>query len=278
MRSGGCSMRLGDDSMAGPPRPCHAEQAPSSVQCSNQPHRTIPQARPSVTFLIAIHAGGYARLAADKMESARAFGLTVPLNSEASKIVETPLGAVTGAGLVSLLDAVKRRIQTESVSHTDQMLSVIHDERQRAREQGEASEQDLAYTSWLLTYRARAGEGVAVRCVGFLPSVEDQRLVVVEPGRAMPVFPLDTPPEVVDQVGHHLRSSLRSADGGADTDSLRHHLALVSWALREVARHSTQVSTTFDFAVTTADETWYPLCSVDATQPALDQAMGLERS
>ena len=229
-----------------------------------------------MTFLIAIHASGYALLAADKMESLRAFGQTVPLSSEASKIVETPLGAVTGAGLVSLLDAVKRRIQTESVSHTDQMLSVIHEERQRARDLGEASEHDLAYTSWLLTYRARAGDGVAVRCVGFLPSVEDRRLVVVEPGRAMPVFPLDTPPEVVDQVGLHLRSNLRPTDGDADTVSLRHHLGLICWAVREVARYSTQVSTTFDFAVTTADGTWYPLCSVDAMQPALGHALGLE--
>lgn len=231
-----------------------------------------------MTFLIAIHASGYALLAADKMESVRTFGQTVPLNIEASKIVETPLGAVTGAGLVSLLDAVKDRIQTESVSHTDQMLSVIHEERQRAREQGSASTQDLAHTSWLLTYRARAGDDVAVRCVGFLPSVEDQRLVVVEPGKGMPVFPLDTPPELVDRVVDHLRSNLHQTDGGADAASLRHHLALVCWALREVAQNSAQVSTTFDFAVTTPAGTSYPHRSLDAMHPALDDVPSLERS
>jgi hypothetical protein len=229
-----------------------------------------------VTFLVAIHAGSYVLLAADKMESVRVFGRSIPLHGAASKIVQTPLGAITGAGLVSLLDAVKTRVQAASVSHTDQVLSIIHDERARAREQGSASEQDLAYTSWLLTYRAPVGGDIAVRCVGFLPAVEDRRFVVVEPGRVMPVFPLDTPPETVEQVTSDLRSDLRVAGEGNHVDSVRHHLGSVCRALCDVVASSSQVSTTFDFAVTTREGTWCVTRSLDAQHPALDTWAGLE--
>jgi len=228
-----------------------------------------------VTFLVAIHAGSYVLLAADKMESTRVFDRSIPLRSTASKIIDTPLGAITGAGLVSLLDAVKARIQTESVSHTDQVLSIIHGERDRARKQGSASEQDLAYTSWLLTYRAPVGGGVAVRCVGFLPVVEARRFVIVEPGRVMPVFPLDTAPTAVERVTSGLRASVRISDEGAQADNVRHHLASTCQALCDVAASSLQVSTTFDFAVTTREGTWRPAKSLDAQCPALDQWPGM---
>jgi hypothetical protein len=229
-----------------------------------------------VTFLVAIHAGSYVLLAADKMESVRVFGQSIPLHGAASKIVQTPLGAITGAGLVFLLDAVKTRVQAASVSHTDQVLSIIHDERDRARERGGASEQDLACTSWLLTYRAPVGGDIAVRCVGFLPAVEGRRFVVVEPGRVMPVFPLDTPPEAVQRVTSDLRSDLRVADEGTLADSVRHHLGSVCRALCDVAARSSQVSTTFDFAVTTREGTWCAAQSIDAGQPALDTWTGVE--
>lgn len=230
-----------------------------------------------MTFLAAIHAGSYVLLAADKMESVRVFGQSFPLHGAASKIVQTPLGAITGAGLVPLLDAVKDRVQATSVSHTDQVLSIIHDERDRAREQGSASEQDLACTSWLLTYRAPVGDGIAVRCVGFLPMVEGRRFVVVKPGRVMPVFPLDTPPETVERVTSDLRSDVRMADEGIHADSVRHHLGSVCQALCDVAASSSQVSTTFDFAVTTREGTWFPAQSLDARHPALDMWTGVER-
>lgn len=229
-----------------------------------------------VTFLVAIHAGGYVLLAADKMESVRAFGQSFSVHGAASKIVQTPLGAITGAGLVSLLDAVKTRVQAASVSHTDQVLSIIHDERDRAREQGSASEQDLACTSWLLTYRAPVGGDIAVRCVGFLPVLEDRRFVVVEPGRVMPVFPLDTPPETVRRVTSDLHADVRVADEGIHANSVRHHLGSVCRALSDVAASSSQVSTTFDLAVTTREGTWCAAPSIDARQPAPDMWTGVE--
>ncbi|MDZ7855747.1 hypothetical protein [Sphaerotilus sp.] len=229
-----------------------------------------------MTFLVAIHAGSYVLLAADKMESVRVFDQSLPLHSTASKIVDTPLGAITGAGLVSLLDAVKARIQAEPVSHTDQVLSIIHDERDRARGQGSASEQDLAYTSWLLTYRAPVGGDIAVRCVGFLPVLEGRRFVVVEQGMVMPVFPLDTPPETVHRVTGDLRSDVRVADEGTRADSLRHHLGSVCRALCDVAASSSQVSTTFDFAVTTREGTWCAAKRIDALHPALDEWPGMD--
>lgn len=231
-----------------------------------------------MTLLLAIHAGSYVLLAADQMEGARVDGRMWRIHSAARKIVDTPLGPVTGSGLVSLLNAVKSRLAAETVSHTDRMLSIIHEERQRARKHGEASEDDITHTSWLLAYRSRTAGGIGVRCSGFLPSLEDQRLVIIAPGKALPVFPSDTPSRTVSRVVDRLASEVRMADGATGDASLRHHLALVCWATREVAANSEQVSTTFDFAVTSTEGTWYPRRSLDAMSAPLDEVTYLGRS
>ena len=89
-----------------------------------------------------------------------------------------------------------------------------------------------------------------------------------------PVFPSDTPPEAVDRVVSHLRANIRPTDGGTDPTSLHHHLDLVCRAVREVSLHSTQVSTTFDIAVTTPKGTWCPLYSLDALNPGFERVSG----
>lgn len=231
-----------------------------------------------MTFLVAIHAGSYVLLAADKMESARVAGQMLPTCCTASKIVDTPLGAVTGAGLVPLLDAVKAQLRTEGVSRTERMLSIIGAQRQRARNEWKVSEQDLMHTSWLLTYRTRKGDGAEVRCAGFVPSINDQQFVIIEPGKPWSVFPNDAPPMIVSHVTDRLRAGLRMADGTLDISTLPHHLTLVCWAMREVAESSKLVSTTFDFAVTMADGTWYSERSVDAASTAFDDKNQLERT
>lgn len=51
-----------------------------------------------MTQLIAKHAGSYALLAADTMESAIVEGRMHPLHSDAQKIIQTELGPITGSG------------------------------------------------------------------------------------------------------------------------------------------------------------------------------------
>ena len=110
-----------------------------------------------MTILIALNLGELAIITADKKEVLINNGIIYPLNEEANKIIDTGIGLITGSGYVSLLNRVKSTVLHETITDTDQILSIIFKGRRAIQDNNSVSESDkcelLGKTGWLLSYR-----------------------------------------------------------------------------------------------------------------------------
>jgi len=105
-----------------------------------------------MTLCVGFNFGRYALLFADT----RVSYADATYTDDADKIQETDIGIITGAGLVNLLDPVKERLAAIPVCHTDDIVKIIKDERERVRgmrwTHPEVVERSLETTSWMFTY------------------------------------------------------------------------------------------------------------------------------
>jgi len=122
-----------------------------------------------MTLLVAINLGGLAIIAADKKEVLIQDGEIYPLHESAEKIIDTGIGLITGSGYVSLLHDVKTEVSNETISNTDQILSIILRNREAIQRNLFLNEnqksQLLDKTGWLLSYRTIVDELPKLRVV-----------------------------------------------------------------------------------------------------------------
>ncbi len=116
-----------------------------------------------MTATVVLHCGEFVMIGTD---TRTAFGdPPTSFDDDAVKLWRSDAGLITGYGYVPLLDAVKQRFVAHGVEHTDQLATIVHEER-TARERWDPGWRSTYAldTGWFVTYETIA-EGVRrVRC------------------------------------------------------------------------------------------------------------------
>lgn len=206
-----------------------------------------------MTLLIGANFGSYGIIAADKKEVDFSDGEIISSHENASKIVETGIGLMTGSGYVSLLDNVKSGVASSSIVHTDDILSIITRERDLAKIELSSyalGQELLQTTSWLFSYITGDQGTPMLRIAMYQAPFSEIYFSTVERDKAIVVPPSDfTQSEaqsLEDGVNDHVKSlaNLRDAQ-----QNLSHNLSVVISTMDQVSQNSQMVSRSCDIGI-----------------------------
>lgn len=210
-----------------------------------------------MTICIAMNFGYYALLAAD---TRRNWG-DPPFWHEDGypKVVETPLGLVTGAGLIDLLDRVKARFTEDVVSNVDDILRIVKEERAVTIETWsyrESLELALRDTGWFFAYGSVV-DGVPTTRVAIVHgSFGEDQGAVLPAGDIRFIAPGGMEASRADELMQSLSESARQLQLRDDlSEHMTHHLRLAAMLIRTVADESPNVSAemTFGYLMVTGE-------------------------
>lgn len=206
-----------------------------------------------MTLVIAVCMGDIGIIAADKAVTMHhADGTTTTLDMEADKIVETPMGVVTGSGFVEILDPVKEFLATLGIASTDDALDEITRVRNNFRLMYPFSserEKHLGATSWVFNYTV-GGSDPKLRIAAFHPSWSETKLKVLQAGAALCIAPADYTLEQGDELNAALNDQLCHLNAQMSArEALVRNIRLIVETVRKVSELSNSVSNTCDLAI-----------------------------
>lgn len=175
-----------------------------------------------MTFLATINAKEYALIAADKMVVAKIDSASVPVRTDADKIIDTGIGLMTGSGYVTLLDEVKTAVSGTEITHTDQILDIIKEKRLRIRSDPHLPENwkadFLSNTGWPFTYYTVVDNRPTIRVAIYSPHISDQNLALVEENKCNAFFPSDATTTIRESFMAILKTEMVASDGEHGSD------------------------------------------------------------
>jgi len=206
-----------------------------------------------VTLVVGFNLGTYALMVADTRAS-HADGTHADGDE---KIQETDIGIISGAGLVDLLDPVKRRIaETRTLSHTTEILAIIREERERLEGVSRLYDprvlQIFEHTTWMFSYLAgenpKTVDDMSMRLAIPHPKTGDLHLALVN--RCRILAPSGTTEEQAVDWLNRIDGHVRSLAHGDDIwDNIWHHVRVGVTLLHDVAAVNSQVSKSFQFGI-----------------------------
>lgn len=208
-----------------------------------------------MTLIIAVDMGSIGLIASDKAEVMIApNGDVSSVHQEAKKIIKTPLGVITGAGRVELLDRVKAFVESGEVGNTDQVLNAIVQAREEFRAKyadDPQVENALMSTSWVFNYTALLeDEETAHRIAIFHPSWGEDSLRVLETGQATAIGPGDFTAEENDELIRQIRKRIKMPSADLNIrDALLANVEVAVEAMVDVAACFPSVSEVCDIAI-----------------------------
>lgn len=203
-----------------------------------------------MSLVIGINFGTYVLLAADTRVTIG--DPPIDRHDDESKIVQTELGLIVGAGLVQLLDPVKATFCSKAVQHSSDLLAIVEAERTRLRMLTWDATNDIRTTSWLYSYLT-PDHPAGVRLGMITGSFEGLRLIPV--GRAQPLVDGSVGDEFRDRLNAWLNEELRPLTAFATVNEhFLSHVALCGEAIRETSLVSEGVGPFMDVAVHSADQ------------------------
>lgn len=214
-----------------------------------------------MTICVAMNFGAYALLAADTRTQ---WGdPPIWVEDGKSKVHETPLGIITGAGLTQALDAVRLRLESAHVEHTAHIRQIIHEEHAAAMERfkGQPVDRWLARTGWFFTY-VTVVDGTSTLRLGLihgnylneLAAYGDGALYHVPPGEARIIAPGEATEAEADELHERLARELRPiSDFPTAQDHFDHHRALAGTMVAVAASRYRSVSCAMSVGVHTLD-------------------------
>lgn len=192
-------------------------------------------------------------IVADKRESYMLNEKVVNSVDTADKIINTPLGFVTGSGAVSLLSPVKEAIKSEIITHTDEIIDIIFQERLKMQQDPFVSpkqkEFDLKTTGWLLSYNGFVDGSVITRTVVSHPSFSVNQFRVVNANTSFIIYPNDMSEEDQTKCRRELPEELKKLLTG---DFNKDVSTVISQALKVIflaSERSNTVSKFCDIAI-----------------------------
>ena len=207
-----------------------------------------------MTLLVTIHLDDFAIIASDKKEVIKPNDVFIPYHEHAEKIVETGIGLITGSGYVGLLNAVKQRVAEEEITHTDQILEIIKNERKLIRNAmwytDYQKNEFLNYTGWLLSYWTIVYKVQKLRIALYHPSVEENYFAIIEENTSKAIFPSDLIPENVEIYSNFLSNSFQKLNELPDINqNITHNVKIILALMNEISKVSETVSKTCDIGL-----------------------------
>lgn len=207
-----------------------------------------------MTLLVTINLDDFAIIASDKKEVIKLNDAFIPYHERAEKIVETGIGLITGSGYVGLLNSVKQRVAEEEITHTDQILEIIKNERKLIRNAiwytDYQKNEFLNFTGWLLSYWTIVDNVQKLRIALYHPSVEENYFAIIEENTSKAIFPSDLIPENVEKYSNFLSNSFQKLNDLPDINqNITHNVKIILVLMNEISKVSETVSKTCDIGL-----------------------------
>lgn len=208
-----------------------------------------------MTLIIAMDMGKIGLIASDKAEvMINSNGDISPIHQEAEKIVRTPLGVITGAGRVELLDQVKNFVKAGSIHNTDQVLGAILQARKLFKAQYSHHHDvssALSSTSWVFNYTASLDDdNMAHRIAMFHPFWGVEGFRILGTGQAICISPSSFTADEAEALTKEVQAGMQMP--GADLnlkDALLNNVRVAVEAMANVSIRASSVSEVCDIAV-----------------------------
>lgn len=207
-----------------------------------------------MTLLATIHLDDYAIIASDKKEVVKINGLIVPSHEEAEKIVITDIGLITGSGYVELLNAVKKRVSSEEINHTDKIMEIIKGERDKIKQSTFYDDEQLNelinYSGWLFSYFTITENTQCLRIALYHPTVDENHFCIIRENSCKVIYPSDVDPANIAQYSDYFSANIGTLEKIPDINqNLSYNIKLILLLIDEISRISSTVSKTCDIGV-----------------------------
>jgi hypothetical protein len=207
-----------------------------------------------MTIAIGINFGAYVLLAADTCTTYYDWnGRVLGYKDDSIKIQKTYLGLITGAGGEELLYLVKNRLKEEETRDTNQVLSIIREERRHYRRPLAVLEPHLVEnTGWIFTYLKLDQGNYTLRLAMYHPRFGDDLVLFAENDPAV-IFPREATEKDAMLIGDFLKESLRPfAQFESLADSFQYHWPIITKLIRAIQPKFPSISRSLQIGVHTS--------------------------
>lgn len=190
----------------------------------------------AMTIAIGINFSTYILLAADTRTTYYDWkGRTINYQDESVKIQKTSMGLITGAGSKLLLDSVKDRLRKEEITHTDQILRIMREERLKYRGIYQRSTvKDLKLTGWIFTYTTVEGNNPKLR-LGILHPSLGNKLALYKENYPAVINPHEANRKQADLIVDFLKKRIKTIEGFANLhDSIQYHWGIIAELIQTI--------------------------------------------
>ena len=209
-----------------------------------------------MTLIAGMNLGSYAIIAADTRLSYYVndvFGY----RDDGDKIRNIEPGIISGAGLASLLDAVKERLDDDELGVIDRIADLVRGEVAYARQQPYAKDPRVAeaieMSAWMFTYVGAPSPNdlstAVLRLALRVPS-KDHWLASVAVNDVWVLRPTGTTEDQFWTWKRHLKDSLRPLTEGEDfEENLQHHVQVIGELMLDASAVNQGVAPTFQVGI-----------------------------
>jgi hypothetical protein len=206
-----------------------------------------------MTLIVGLNLGDYALLGADTRVVCKYPDGSTENDDEAAKICKFSLGIIAGAGLESLVQSAVALTTGADITHVDQLLDIIEQERKRALDAEPDADVKIGieHTGWMFTYLAAQN--------GDKPQLAATTQLMNPRWEAIPLnesWLLPPAGATVDQIREwlaFLKANLKPMDNSQDIESnVNYHRDVVGQLMRKVSEVNPTVAASFQIAVHSA--------------------------
>jgi len=210
-----------------------------------------------MTIIIGFNLGSCILLAADTRTTCYGKNGTETYYDESEKIQKTKFGIITGAGAITLLDPVKKRMAEDPITNTDDMLKIIREERKIIMKtysnHQKPSKQILSGTGWLFSYPTIIEETPCLRLCVYHPSLGDD-LGIYEEGRVAVIAPAEATVNEAEGISDILQETIKMDfnNGNIENIFLYYH-PIISTAIKTLNPKYKSISEHVQYGIHTID-------------------------
>lgn len=214
-----------------------------------------------MTIAIGINLDSYAILAADTRTTYHKLG-TPFYDDNSSKVQKTTMGLITGAGFCPVLDSVKSRLETEQITNTNSILSIIKEESKKTQQTWQTHSQIHSWmeqTGWIFSYTTLLNNQLLLRLGIFHPSISKDEFGIYEVGKPAIIFPVELDREKVEAICDPILQKIKvPADSSELQSSIDQNIAVISALINTLQPHCPSISRRFQVGIHSAGQMGIP--------------------
>lgn len=209
-----------------------------------------------LTLVVGLHLGTHAIVAADTRVSYYiddVFGY----EDDSEKLMMIDPGIISGAGLVSLLDNVKHRLDDDELGVIDRIADLVKGEVAFAKEFLAGSDarvlEAIDYSAWMFTFVGVPPDvepKTAFLRLGLVSADHDYAIAHIPPPDAWLLPPTGTTEEQFVAWRRRLKAAIKPLDKPEDfINNVQYHIDLIGGLMRDVSEVNQGVAPTFQVGV-----------------------------